>query len=572
VLALTGCVSMASSGPALEYKPTQGSGGSGQQYLQAYTVPPGDGWSPMQIVQGFLAANASFSVHHQVAREYLTSREAQAWSPGWSARVFTSVPSVKLQSGGGKTARTAIVTVSGAEEASVSGSGAYAVPSTAQGSKPIVITLQKSGGQWRISSMSESELLLSAVDFAADYQSRNLYFFNPARSSLVADPVYVPLDEARADPVRLLKGLVKDLIAQPGDWLSQGATVTAFPAGTKLQDVTLAGGTANVYLTGKAISRAPSQILRQLTAQLLWTLTGSGNQPAVASVELSVNGMAWSDGSGIAVQQEGDYEQYAPPAGSGSTFYYLDAKGDVLRQAGPAGKAAKVWTIAAKSPRLTSIAVSPDGRYLAGLSGGSVYIGPVGGRLKQRVPGNVTSLSWDSSDQLWLAGDPEVEMVPASGGAAVPVAVISSNGTIDMAQVTALRVAPDGVRVAVVTQGVGLSFGAVVETPAGRTPMATIMLSPFSVTDSHVAGVTWYGPDNVIAVSGTGAGSVATEYPVNGGTPTPIRSATGMANITASGAYPLIASSANGEMSYNESVSGTWLSLNVTGQSVVYPG
>ena len=47
--------------------------GGGQYYLQPIPVPPGHGWTPQQIVSGFLAANASFANGHAVAREYLTA-------------------------------------------------------------------------------------------------------------------------------------------------------------------------------------------------------------------------------------------------------------------------------------------------------------------------------------------------------------------------------------------------------------------------------------------------------------------------------------------------------------------
>ena len=562
---------MPSSGPVLPYKPTQGNAGVGQQYLQAESAPPGDGWNPVQIVEGFLAANASFAGQHQVAREYLAGTEAQTWNPPWSARVFGQVPLISVQSGGGKSDRTAVVAVSGIVQASVQKTGAYAVPSTARGSQTIDIKLVKVDNQWRISSPPDY-LLLSAVDFAADYQSRNLYFFNPARSSLVADPVYVPLIAASSDPTYLLNGLVDDLISQPPDWLSGGATVTAFPPGTKLLGVSLAGGTATVNLGGKAMSKAGPRVLQLLTAQLLWTLIGSGNQPAVQSVALSVDGKPWvpSGGSGVPVQQQSSYKEYAPPDGGQSSFYYLDSKGDVWRQSGVTGKPAKLWTVPLNGPQLSDIAVSPDGTYLAGLSGGAVYVGKLGGRLRQRTSGDFTSLSWDSSDQLWLAGALNSEMLRASGGSAVPVTVMTGGqfATPVPVPATELRVAPDGVRMAVVLQNSELSFGAIVNAQTA----VSVMLSPFSVTVPHLTGVTWYGANDVIALSGTGAGAVATEYPVNGGTSNKIQSATGMMSVAASWGYPLIASSANGAMSYNESITGTWVALNISGQSPVYPG
>jgi hypothetical protein len=568
VLAITGCVSMPSSGPVRAYNVTQGISGGEEQYLQVNAVGPSNGWGPQQVVQGFLAANASFAQNHQIAREYLAGPESAGWNPGWSAKVFSDDgPDVALT---GVSARTAEVTISGEVQANVGETGAYAayaVPQAANASQSIVIDLVKTDGQWRISK-PPSMLLLSAVDFAADYQSRNLYFFNPGWTWLVADPVYVPLEAGRADPTNLLLGLVRDLISQPQDWLSNDATTTAFPPRTKVSQVTLAGETAAVYLTGP-VATAKEAVLQQITAQLLWTLGGSGNSPAVTSVELFLDGKVWTPlGAGnVPVQQQSSYSKYAPPSGAGSgTFYYLDSQGDVLQRSGPNGQPAKVYTASAKGPKFSDIAVSPDGKYLAGTSGGWVYTAAIGGQPQRRVQGTFTSLSWDYKDQLWIAGTDGVEVV--QGSTATPVTVMSCDTNRVTASVTALRVAPDGVRVAMIVGGSELSFGAIVASQAG----VTICESPFSVNGSDLTGLTWYGAGDVIALSGTGGESAAVEYPVNGGTPTRIPSAANMVNITASAGNPLIGSFANGEISYNESVNGAWISLNGAGQSAVYPG
>lgn len=562
-LAVTGCVSMPSSGLVGEYSVTQGSGGSGEQYLQVNVESPAAGWNPVQIVQGFLAANASFANNLQVAREYLTSKDAASWQDGWSATVFSSSdPDVHLV---WKSARTAQVTVSGAVEATVGQSGAYIVPQTEHTSqKTFTIDLTSEGGQWRISNAPKT-LLLSAADFAADYQSRDLYFLNPAKTSLVADPVYVPVEAARTASDVLLTELVTDLIQQPTDWLASGATKTAFPSNAKVESVSLAGGTATVNLGGQFKA---SQDLEEMGAQLVWTLIGSNDQPAVNGVQLEINGKPWAPGnSGVSVLQQSSFSTYAPPQGNGSgTFYYLDSQGDVMRKQGPNGTATKVYTANTKHPvRFTSIAVSPNQRYLAAIADGSVYTGTVGGPLVRRsFPGSFTSVSWDAYDQLWMAGNSGVQMATGTAGSSTSVVLIGPGGL----PVTALQVAPDGVRVALVLGKTQLTFGAISATGGG----IMISQSPFSVTVADITALTWYGANNVIALSGSGAGSVATEYPVNGGASTTIQSFAGMANITASWSYPLISNPASGDMSYNEGINGAWISLGVTGKSATYPG
>jgi hypothetical protein len=575
--AVAGCVSMPSSGPVLPYQPTQETGISEQQYLQLSSEPPGTGWSPTKIVEGFLAANGSFAGDHQVARKYLTSQAREVWGQDWSADVFKD-EDVPVFHQVAKSAQTAVVTVSGSLQVSVTALGTYVYPAptnASSGTKQVArITLTKTGGQWRIS-RPPSELLLSSTDFQANYQQRNLYFFAPNGGSLVADPVYVPVGAA-ADPEGLLTQLVKDLISQPPDWLVD-ATKSAIPKqGTKLvSPVSLAGGIATVSLEGAAIGRADRATDEQMAAQLLWTLVGpADSQPNVQGVELFINGKPWmpAEANTNPVLQKAAFEKYAPPTGetARSTFYYLDAKGNVWRRVGPNGPAKEILPAPAKGPHPSTIAVSPDGKYLAGLVNGFIYTAPVGGRLRSRYSsGDFTSVSWAPSDDLWAAGPGGVVVVPADG-TPVPATVAVEN------TITALRVAPDGVRVALVVGGTAIRFGAISKMSSGNSANTTVptidAFSPFSVPGSAISDVTWYGPDNVIALTGSGAGSQATEYPVNGGMSIPVLSQAGMTNITASWNNPLIAGTSTGGLLYSESIGGGWGPLSFSGRSAVYPG
>jgi hypothetical protein len=562
VTMLSGCVSMASGGPVLPYKVTQ-SNAPGQQYLQVTSAPPAPGANPVQIVQGFLDANASFDNNHQVAREYLTSAAAVTWLPK-SAMVFSGAPTITVVCGGGKHARTALVKVSGKIQTSVTTGSAPASP-PAHGQLSDKITLERSpGGEWRIAK-PPTVLLLSVVDFSADYQSRNLYFFNPSRSALVPDPV--PVETARTDPDTLLGGLVQDLLPQNQPqaamgWLNFPATQTAFPDGSTLIGVSLAGGTANVNLGG-SVASAGNGVLEQVSAQLLWTLIGSGGTPAVQSVAVYLNGKAWSPpGAGNdPVQQTSQYPRYQPATGSQSDLYYLDSMGNVLRRTSPTGKAIRVFTWTRGQPRLTSIAVSPDQKYLAGLSSdGTVYTGRIGGPLRSRVSVGYSSMSWDDSDNLWAAGPSEIALVHGANGSTQ----IVNPPTPQI--ITAMRVAPDGVRVAFVINGSQVAFGAIVPARAPAPP--GIVLSQFSVTGTDITDLSWYGADDVIALSSEGL----TEYPVNGSASIPITRLAGMVNVTASWNNPLIAGLRGGEMSYNPSLNGGWVSLGETGSAPVYPG
>jgi lipoprotein LpqB-like beta-propeller protein/sporulation and spore germination protein len=577
---LAGCISVPSGGPVLSYSITQGPGGQSQPLPQIVAQPPQADWTtPEQIVTGFLAASASFSGGQRIAREYLTASENRAWTPNWSAVVYSNRPNVKPASyTGSGSGQVATVTIGGSVQAFLSGTGGYVAPSAsaaggAPGGPP-TFRLQKVGGHWRISK-APPYLVLTSYSFQYDYQLRNLYFFDPTNSVLVPDPVYVPLQATTAS---LMDGLVYDLINPPGDWLSRGATNTAFPKKTTtIGDVTLTGGTAAVNLGGAITKVASYDRLQQVSAQLLYTLIGSGGSgPAVQSVELSVNGKPWSPLNPV---QQLHQSKYTPANGASSQFYYVDGAGDLLSSASSVSKPVKVAHI---GTGFTQIAVSPDRQYVAALkNNGSLFTGRLGDPLVQRAGNGYTSLSWDPADDLWTTTGDQVVMLSGAAspsqqaGKPVAVSVVNSDGTTqNVGPFTALRVAPDGVRVAIIVGGNDLDFGAFVPLPNARPGQAAveIVLSQFyvSVPSATFTSVTWYGPDNVIALRDPGP--ELTEYPVDGGSSTSIPAQPHMSWITASLGSPLIASLPRGAMVADSSLSGSWMPVTGTGISAVYPG
>lgn len=590
-LSVTGCLSMPSGGPVLSYPVTQGPGAQSQRYVQMIPRPPGAGWTPTQIVRGFLTASASFANRQQAAREYLTPDASRRWRPSWSATVFSG--SGPIVSGpaypDARNQDQVLVTVSGSVQAKLSVSGTYAVPSApapADGSPVTAFTLVKSPhGEWRISSTPPSELLLTSVEFNADYQLRNLYFLDPSQRFLVPDPVYVPL---QTTPTDLMNGLVRDLINPPKDWLADG-TRTAFPPGTKLlSDVTAEGGVAMVNLGG-AMAKVNVPVREEVSSQLLSTLSGAGQgQPLVRSVSLSLNGKPWNPSTtNNPVQSSG---AFTAPTGQSDAFYYLDGRGEVRRQPSGAGAAVTAQDI---GTGYSAIAVSPDGHYLAALRNGTLYTGPLSGPLVKREGSGYTTMSWDVNDNLWTTANGSVYMMsgdvsPSSAqspqAAPASVNVVRLNGTLESGPVSAVRVAPDGVRVALIIGGESqtLAFGAIAtpsqeETRANRPPtVMQITLSPFSVASgplSSFSSVAWYGPDNVITLGATAGmpGPVLTEQPVNGGSSTTITSAAGIESIAVSADSELIAGAKGGVLLADASPSGAWARIG-TGLAPAYPG
>src|SRR5262249_21158309 len=110
---------------------------------------------------------------------------------------------------------------------------------------------------------------------------------------------------------------------------------------------------------------------------------------------------------------------------------------------------------------LSKIAVSPDESRLAGLAGpskiiytGQLTTGPgerqsVGQLHFQLIGASFSSLSWDNSGDLWVVGKIRhkrgVWVLPGGLAPARPVQLPTGLGPV-----TSLRVAPDGVRVAMI--------------------------------------------------------------------------------------------------------------------------
>lgn len=596
-LSVAGCMDMPDGGPVRADRVTQGADAQNQPYPQLIPRPPAPGASPEQIVRGFLTASASFADGQQTARDFLTGAASRSWHPTWpwSTTVFTGNGPQVSQSGsaaaGGQ--KTTTVTVSGRVQAELSASGAYAVPSTASGSgTSVTFTLVKERGQWRISGPLPPGLLLTSTEFSADYQLRNLYFLDPGRQVLVPDPVYVPLQTSSEN---LLNGLVRDLIRQPRDWLRDG-TRTALPAGTRLlSDVMVNGGAAEVNLGGTA-ARTSDEVRELISSQLLSTLSGSGQgQPPIRSVVLDINGKPWSP-----PQAEQNPVQHSAavrvPDGSSGSFYYLDSSGNLERQPTAGGSAVKVRTL---GPGYTAIAVSPDSRYLAALRGGILYTGPIDGTLVKRAGSGYTTMSWDSRDQLWATAGGAVFMLAGNITSASPktaaaprLANVSQAGSFaGTGPITAVRVAPDGVRVALI-QGAGkaLYFGAISEQPSPSQgqgqfpsrlgqpvpPVPQITLSPFTVSGGSdgFSAVSWYGADNVIT-RGAGSGAAGpplTEYAVTGASSTQIPTSAGIDSITSSSGRELVAGTKSGELLANPSPTGAWAPLGSSGLAPSYPG
>jgi hypothetical protein len=632
VASVAGCVGMPSDGAAGEFNASPQSSAPGVNLIGSVPLGPQPGENPSQIVQGFLIAAASYPTYN-AAQLYLTSAAGKEWNPGFAVDVYSKL-TVPKSASAPTAARSASprtsVKVTGTVQASFNGSGQYVSvlnPGPASASAPYDFTLLKVNGQWRITD-PPSYRMLPTEDFPLFYKAQDLYFFDPQDQVLVPDSVFVPLG---ATVSQLLTDLVNSLSAGPKTpWLA-GATDTELPPGTSVQQqVSNDGSTVTVNLTvGKTVKPSARQ-LELFAAQLVWTLTGSpASPPAIQSVVLDLNGKPWTPPSAPCTggrspgldQTQAAYQCFDPYPSSPASFYYVDGGQSWARcgseALGLSGRIGPVTPLVGRTgvftsqrcipgdsvgeqyaglppaqpasrPAVAMTAVSPGGKYLAVVTAGKgdLYVGTLSGRAAsfgnpaQLTGGDITALTWDRNDNLWVVQDGTIYMLPSNGKAPVQV---TFNGSV-----TDLAVAPDGVRIAFIAQPDGSStpglylaaVGGGQQSSTGQlgSPTSHVSIRAFASVGPGLTdpgSVAWYNADNLIVVNDAATGNTLAEVPVDGQQPQDLQVAppANVTSITAAGAANvLVAGLSDGNLAVSTGLEGPWYPLGEPGQNPSYPG
>ena len=638
---VAGCVGMPNSGSPGTFSATPQDTSQDSDFIGAVPAGPQPGWSPANIVTGFLNATVSYPVYSAIAGEYLASSVPRNWAPNWSVTVVDQVnvsPEATVTDGG----RRAMVDVTGTAQATFNGTGQYVGPQQDRhGSKATKqqFTLVKEGKQWRITNPPKSRLL-TEPDFAQVYKPQDLYFFDSNGQVLVPAAVFVP---AGTSPTSLATNLVRALLNNPQPkWLqSQGnptqPAVTAFPVHStaKNVNVTVDGTTATVNLTGAAASADPV-VREQMATQLVWTLTGqAGSPPNIQAVQLEFNGKTWTPpsppchaagGQSTALKQA-TYECKNPyPAATSSAFYYVAngqawsrcaAEGQVTT--GSVGQVVPVFdrtgaaalnqsckSVSASSPAvppsqahapppLSMVTMSPDGKYLAGVSPGgkSVTVWAVGATKPSStlsMPG-VTAISWDRRDYLWVAQGDIITMIVQNNGSKNHDEISS---LFPAGQILGLSIAPDGVRVAAIVRtdsGPAVELAAIDSGRSGSGPGQSGLgkpgpdwqANPFARTSigttvqlgpnvTHPIALTWYDADDLLVLDGTGYQTSLWEVPVDGQPATKLPGVPpGAISITANSARnALVVGMTRNQLEVSAGLEGPWQPLGSGGQNPAF--
>lgn len=473
--ALAGCVSMPAGG-GVSVNSFGGSSVQVGQGLQVVPAPPATGWSPAQIVAGFLAASGASltgssatgtgvsSSSFDVARLYLSRKFRQDWHPGSSATVIDAVPNIRLRPNAQRNIQppaAAYVDVTSQHVEILQSPGNIVVSPK---SHVYLFDLVQEAGQWRIDGINADGspdsglLLLLRPDFQRDYQPRDLYFFpmtGPA-TTLVPDPVFVPQQQGTLGSVRaLVAGLLR-----PAGWL-QGAVTTAFPRKTTI-NVQVSGVKAIVDLGGAALRASPAQV-QEMTAQLVYTLAGPPGSPNGTGIEL-VQVRVGRRGPDLELPARftGYMSAWTPSANLGTLYFQPADPGGPPRLAeiSQPGR-----TVQVPLPRATGTgpftaiagfaAGSPSG-ILAACRAKFVYLMPARRTVAAstvRLPAPCTSLAFDDRGDLWAtAGSGAYVLPPVSAAAGTVRHGVFTEALAEPGRLSGLTVAPDGVRVAMIEQ------------------------------------------------------------------------------------------------------------------------
>jgi hypothetical protein len=452
------------------------------QFVRVIARPPSSGMSPEEIVRGFLDACADPSENYGIARQYLEDESASKWNPSTGIEIYEA-STVEV------TGNSPTLTVQTGKLGTISDIGRFqSADPGAQISKTFELT-QNSGGQWRISKLSDGTLL-SSGDVDRSFRSFPIYFFDTELESLITDNVLVPVSESGA-----ATSLVRSLLDGPSPYLSPVAA-SAFPVGTSLTygSVPVSDGVAQVDLS-KEILGADDATRRALSAQLVWTLS---TLPNVTSVQISVSGQTFAPVNVAPLQSISDWEFLStlpdPSAVNlnvirNENIYELNDDGEDLRLTSPSSLLTSTLNLDGSQVA----AVTADRKSLLVSNGSDT-------NLKIAAQGEqISEPTWDRSGNLYFADAGQgVREILADGTVRVVPVDTSILGTDD--QVEQIDIAADGVRVALVlSDGIQdvVAVGAIFKT---ETETRIIGLHRIEREISSIRDIVWTSPTSIGAI------------------------------------------------------------------------
>src|SRR4051794_6572006 len=433
---LAGCANIPTSGAVHVGRPLSAVGGLGDVDVRVQPPQAQPGMSANDVVRGFLRAVVNSDGDYEIARSYLTDKASQTWK---TAGITTyDDGSAQIATTGG--AARSRVDLQVARRGFVDARGEF---SPQAGRLRTSFRLVRQHREWRIDQLHDG-VLLSTSDAQRSLRLATLYYVDRTHRWLVPQQLLI-----RPQAVGFTTAMVRSLLAGPGPWLAP-AVRTGFPRGVSLIGNVAVGqtGTAEVNLSS-AVRQATGSQLRELAAQLVWTLSQDSQ---ITSVRLLADSSPLNVPDAPAVQTRRTWADFTPAPPVQIPAFFAGAGG---------------WrsTAGGSNPSLQSaaglshLAMTTDGRVLAAIAGrpGRVRLltWHSGGRPETRLSARtLTPPATDRNGNVFVvAGDgrhADVTAVTPSGDRLR----VAAPGLASVA-VRELSISPDGSRVAAVVGPAG---------------------------------------------------------------------------------------------------------------------
>ena len=349
--------------------------------------------------------------------------------------------------------------------------------------------------------------------------------------------------------------------------------------------------------------RASQNQRLRMAAQLWWSLTAS---PYSTQAGSQIRSVVLTIGHRSLTLGRSEFAQWVPrdaagPDGAGPPLYFQipGSAGEpavaALRES-PSAQGSVPLPGGLGSQGFTAMAVStspPAAAVLAGCSGRWLYLMPqshAGESVKVHLRANCTSLSWDLSGNLWVTAHTGVYLAPgaANGPPARPALVQVQIPPLlpGPAVVQSLRVAPDGVRVAMIVRygsSTRILIAAISKNPEFTYLAQTGQMLRVGSDIMNPVALTWLDPDHLLVLDRPAGKSEIYEVPLSSGTSTEIATPHGVTSLASSWPYgqpypqvvigiaPTSTTPGEIEMSKTSALNPDWQPV-VKGVTPVFPG
>jgi hypothetical protein len=483
------------------------------------TNTPQPGAGPRAIVQEFLRANATEPIDRG-AHEFLTPEEQRKWSDQTVTILSGSVDYADVGVEDSDNPPHAVgISVSGTQIGSLAADGTYspAPPGSGGSGQPwsYQYGLDPVNGQYRISDAPPTGLVVYADEFAKIYRPVRLYFYDQSEQHLVPDVRYTALQSSQDMATWQLRRLIDGPSSQLADAVH--SDVPTPPADANPSATLSADGTMSIELPGS--SHLDGDAKKRLAAQLIMTFANSQPQLALTITDggVPIDIPDFPRKITKATLQRDPVTTDLFRTSDPMPVFYLDARhrlvtgDDGQAVAGPLGLGGRY--------DLTSVAVASvrpeDDYYVAATIGtGSDQTFWIGrtqtGLLRTSVPrGTLTRPSWaDGLPEAWVASGADLYRVSWASPAQPPQVSKVPTALQSGDRITALRLSPEGSRIAMIVQGPAgfaqLWVGAVVRTGPVRGDNFVRIDSAQAIMPPgyHLSDVAW-SDDMTLWVVGT---------------------------------------------------------------------